>query len=152
MVDYQKDFTELCALLNANAVDYVIVGGYALAFHGAPRYTNDLDLLVGPTDENVSKLLTSLVAFGLGDAGAMSGDLLSRQKILQLGRPPVQVHIMTAITGVSWETAWTSKEPGEYGGCPVWYLGRHAFLANKRAAGRAKDLADLHALRTPKPR
>ena len=68
MVDYQKDFTELCALLNANAVDYVIVGGYALAFHGAPRYTNDLDLLVGPTHDNVSKLLTSLIAFGFGDA------------------------------------------------------------------------------------
>ena len=81
-----------------------------------------------------------------------SADLLSGQKILQLGRPPVQVHIMTAITGVSWETAWTSKESGEYGGCPVWYLGRDAFLANKRAAGRAKDLADLHALRSPKPR
>ena len=86
MVDDQKDFTELCALLSANAVDYVTVGGYALAFHGAPRYTNDLDLLVGPTDENASK------------------------------------------------------------------LGRDAFLANKRAAGRAKDLADLHALRSRKPR
>ena len=146
MTEVQQDFADLCALLNAHGVEYLIVGGYALAFHGAPRFTGDLDLFIRPAAENVVKLGAALRAFGFNQA-VNPDDLLCDRKILQLGRQPVQVHIMASISGVSWETAWASRENGQYGNCPVHYLGRKAFVANKRASGRAKDLADIEALR-----
>jgi hypothetical protein len=145
-MELQNDFEDLCASLNGRSVDYLIVGGYALAFHGAPRFTGDIDIFVRPALDNIHSLLTALGDFGFRESPVRPVDLLCEGKILELGRPPVQVHIMASITGVSWETAWQSRQPGEYGKAPVYYLGREAFLANKKAAGRAKDLADIEAL------
>jgi len=148
-MDFQKDFEDLCVSLNGHNVEYVIVGGYALAFHGAPRFTGDLDIFVRPTEDNVSKLLAGLKDFGFREARVQPGDLLCEGRILELGRQPVQVHIMASISGVPWDEAWESKRPGKYGIASVFFLGREAFLKNKRASGRAKDLADVEALREP---
>jgi hypothetical protein len=104
-MEFHKDFAELCSLLNANRVEFLIVGGYAVAYHGAPRFTGDMDLLVRPTTEQVTRLLKALRQFGFPVAELLPDYLLERQKVLQLGRVPVQVHIMTSITGVSWEEA-----------------------------------------------
>lgn len=145
-MELQKDFEDLCVSLNARVVEYVIVGGYALAFHGAPRFTGDLDIFIRPTAANVERLLAALKDSGFHDVRLDPDDLLRQRKILQLGRQPVQVHIMAFISGVPWETAWDSRESGTYGGTPVFFLGREAFLANKRAVGRTKDLADIEAL------
>jgi hypothetical protein len=145
-MDFHKDFADLCSLLNAKGIEYLIVGGYAVAFHGAPRFTGDLDIFVKPVASEVTLLLSALVEFGFPAKEVSAEYLLMHRKILQLGRVPVQVHILTGISGVSWDAAWASKEPGTYGGIPVHFIGRGALLANKRAAGRAKDLADIEAL------
>ena len=145
-MDVQKDFAELCSLLNAERVDFLIVGGYAVAFHGAPRFTGDLDLLVRPAIETVQQMLGVLRRFGFPVDEVSGQDVLDKKKILQLGRIPVQIHLMTGITGVSWELAWASRIAGVYGDVPVFFIGREALIANKRAAGRLKDLADVEAL------
>ncbi len=145
-MDLQKDFADLCSLLNARQVEFLIVGGYAVAFHGAPRFTGDLDILVRPDVDHVARTLEALREFGFPAGDVTSGYLLERQKILQLGRIPVQIHIMTNISGVDWQHAWATRETGDYGSVPVFFIGRNALIANKRAAGRTKDLADVEAL------
>ncbi|SRR5258708_700354 len=144
---FEKDFREFCSLLNAEKIDYLIVGGYAVAFHGAPRATGDIDILIRPEHEHVVRLLSAIELFGFPTEGVTPEYLLSYSKILQLGRIPVQIHIMTSITGVPWEDAWASREAGVYGGIPVFFIGLAALLANKAAAARAKDVADIKALR-----
>src|SRR5260221_13124052 len=98
-MDFQKDFAELCGLLNANRVEYLIVGGYAVAFHGAPRYTGDLDTLVCPDESVVKRTLRAVEEFGFPVDGLDGSYILSHGKIIELGVPPVQVHLMTRISG-----------------------------------------------------
>jgi len=145
-MEIQPDFRELLELFNAKSVEYLVVGGYALAFHGAPRYTGDIDLFVNPTPENAGRIMSALEAFGFGDAGLSVEVLLKLNQVVQLGMPPVRIEIITSISGVTWEEAAGGKVPGPYGDVPVYYIGRAQFVANKKAVGRLKDLADLEAL------
>lgn len=145
-MEVHEDFLELLQLLNAHGVEFLIVGGYAVAFHGAPRFTGDIDILAAPEEANLAKVLFALGAFGFPTAGLTPAGIVEGRKILQLGREPAQVHIMTSVSGVSWNEAWSSKVSGRYGSCPVFFVGREALLKNKRAARRAKDLADVEAL------
>lgn len=145
-MDLYRDFKELLESLNAQRVEYVIVGGYALAFHGAPRYTKDMDVFVRPSDVNAQRLLAALDVFGFGQVGLTVEDFNKPEQIAQLGYPPVRVDIITSIEGVSWEEAESGKCMGEYGGVPVPFLGRGQFIANKKAVGRFRDLADIEAL------
>ena len=145
-MEAQSDFRELLALLNKHAVDYIIVGAYAMAFHGAPRFTGDLDILVGPRSQNAARLLDALNEFGFGSAGLAEEDFSTPQRVIQLGTPPVRIDFITSLTGVTWEEAVATRVPGSYGDVPVYFLGRKEFLANKRALGRKKDLADIEAL------
>ncbi len=108
----QKDFKEFCSLLNTKRVEFLIVGGYAVAFHGAPRFTGDLDILIHPLPEQIERMLEALQAFGFSTQGVSAEYILQQPRILQLGRVPVQIHIMTRITGVAWESAWASRQPG----------------------------------------
>jgi len=143
---FQKDFRDLCSLLNEEKIDYLIVGAYAVAFHGVPRATGDFDVLVRPDEEHVQRLLRAVRAFGFPIDNVTAGYVLTHGKILQLGRVPVQIHIMTSITGVSWDSAWASRVDGVYGKVPVFFIGLAALMTNKTAAGRSKDLADVKAL------
>jgi hypothetical protein len=145
-MDVQKDFADLCSLLNEQGVEFLIVGGYAVGYHGAPRFTGDLDILVRPDVQHVGRMLEALTQFGFPAQGLATDYLLEQQKILQLGRQPVQVHLMSVITGVPWEDAWASRREGLYGNVRVFFIGREALIANKRATGRTKDLADVEAL------
>ena len=142
-----KDFREFCSLLNEEKIDYLIVGGYAVAFHGAPRATGDIDILIRPEHEHVLRLLSAIERFGFPTDSVTPEYLLTYSKILQLGRIPVQIHIMTSITGVEWDVAWGSRQSGVYGEVPVNYIGLSALIANKAAAARPKDIADIKALR-----
>jgi hypothetical protein len=148
-MEIQKDFKELLELLNAHKVEYVIVGGYALAFHGAPRFTGDIDLFVKPDPENATRILAALDEFGFGSLDLSQEDFTKPGHVVQLGVPPVRVDIMTSVTGLSWEKANASKVAGRYGDTPVWFLSREDFIANKRAVGRKKDAADIEALGEP---
>jgi hypothetical protein len=145
-MDVQPDFRDLLELFNSRGVDYVVVGGYALAFHGAPRATGDIDLFVGTNSDNAQRLVDALGEFGFGSVGLTKKDFETPNQVVQLGVPPVRVDIMTSITGVSWEEAYQSRVEGTYGDVPAFYLGREHFLSNKRATGRRRDLADLEAL------
>jgi hypothetical protein len=145
-MEVQPDFRELLKLLNAHAVEYVIVGGYALAFHGAPRYTGDIDILINPTASNSQRIMAALEKFGFGSVGLSERDFQYPGKVIQLGVSPVRVDLITSITGVSIDDAFTNSVDGKYGDIPVRYIGRDQFIHNKRATGRLKDMSDLEAL------
>lgn len=145
-METQPDFRELLALFNARHVEYLIVGGYALAFHGAPRFTGDLDIFVKPDAVNAQRILHALEAFGFASVGLTASDFVRPDQVVQLGVPPVRIDLITSITGVSWDEAWVGRVAGHYGDTPVYYIGRQQFVTNKRATGRTKDVADLEVL------
>jgi hypothetical protein len=145
-MDLAPDFDEFIGYLTARGVEFVVVGAYALAFHGAPRFTGDLDILVRPTVENATQLLAAIEAFGFPVQELRPETIVDPRRMVQLGIPPVQIHVMSAISGVEWDDAWSDRIEGPLGGRRVYYLGRQTFLRNKRAAGRPKDLADIDAL------
>jgi len=145
-MEVQPDFKELLLLFNAHKVDYIIVGGYALAFHGAPRFTGDIDIFVKREPENAQRILACLCEFGFKSTELTAADFADADNVVQLGVPPVRVDIITSLSGVSWEKAAAGIVTGTYGDVPVSYIGRRQFVANKRAVGRKKDLADLEAL------
>ena len=145
-MEIQRDFKELLGLLNEHNVEYVIVGAYALAYYGSPRFTGDIDILVRPSQDNAKNILSALKHFGFGSLNLTIDDFLHSDSVIQLGVPPVRVDIITSITGVTWEEASQGKQSGHYGDIPVFFLGKEQYIINKRATGRKKDLADLEAL------
>jgi len=145
-MEAQQDFKELLELFNAHRVEYAIIGGYALAFHGAPRYTGDMDILVKPDQNNALKVLKVLKDFGFAELDLSINDFSSPEKIVQLGVPPIRIDIITSITGLSWEQIAPNRVSGDYGDVPVYYIGKQEFIANKKALSRHKDLADIEAL------
>ena len=142
----QSDLREFIELLSSHRVDYLIVGGHAVAYHGYPRYTGDMDFFVRPSRENAVKVVAALAAFGFGQVGLDAETFTEPEKVVQLGRPPNRIDILTAISGVSFEEAWGGRVAAVLDGVPVHFIGRVALIANKRAAGRQKDLADLEEL------
>jgi len=140
------DFDEFIGSLIAHGVEFLVVGAYALAFHGAPRFTGDLDILVRPAIDNAARLLTALETFGFPVTDLSPEAISDRRRMLQMGVPPVQILVMSAISGVEWDEAWSDRMEGSLGSHSVQFLGRDTFLRNKRAAGRPKDLADIDAL------
>ncbi len=145
-MEIQPDFKELLELFNAHGVEYIIVGGYALAFHGVPRYTGDIDILINPTIPNSQKIMVALDEFGFGSLGLSEKDFQNPDNIIQLGVPPVRIDLITSISGVSIEEAFSKSIEGKYSDISVKYIGREQFVANKRSTGRLKDRSDLEAL------
>jgi len=144
-VKIHPDFNEFVAGLNKNKVEYVIVGSFALAFHGYPRATGDIDFWIRPTPANLKNLFKALSDFGFQGLDISEDDLISG-KIIQLGYPPVRIDLITNLDGLSSGETWKSRERGKFGDHEVYYLSRDAFIRNKRALGRHKDLADLELL------
>ena len=145
-MDLAPDFDEFIGSLIAHGVEFLIVGAYALAFHGAPRFTGDLDVFIRPTHDNAQRLLEAIRAFGFPIAELSAQQLVDTRHMLQMGVEPVQIHVMSAISGVTWDEAWATQATARFGSRGVGILGRDAFLQNKRASGRPKDLADIDAL------
>jgi hypothetical protein len=145
-MELASDFSEFCASLNANRVEYLIVGAYAMALHGVPRYTGDLDIFIRPTRENGERLLTTIRDFGFPTPELSAADVIDSRRVIEMGVPPVQIHIMSDISGISWDDAWTGRERGRLGDLEIAFLGLNELLTNKRASGRTKDLADVEAL------
>lgn len=145
-MEIQSDFREWVALLNEHEVDYLIVGGFALAHYGHPRYTGDLDVLVRPEQENAKRLLTALDAFGFGALNITADDFLEPNAVIQLGYPPVRIDILTGLTGLLIDAIFDDKTTGSFSGAPCYYISKAHFLENKRCLGRAQDIADIAGL------
>ena len=142
-----SDLRELLALLNSNEVEYLVVGALAVSFHGYPRYTADLDMLVNPTPQNAERVLKALSDFGFGGLGFTSADFQRSENVIQLGVNPNRVDILTTISGVSFEDAWRSRCDAELEGVPVHFLGLEELIRNKQSTGRTRDLGDAEELR-----
>jgi len=141
-----SDLREFLELLNSRRVDYLIVGAHSLAFHGRPRYTGDLDILITPDRENAAKLVVLLNEFGFGEAGLQESDFTRSSQVIQLGRAPNRIDLLTSLTGVANTDAFADKVTAEIDGIPVYVLSKANLILNKRAVGRPQDLADLAEL------
>lgn len=145
-MEVRSDFKDLLKLFNSHGVEYLLVGAYALAHHGAPRYTGDLDLFINANSENARRVVAALTEFGFADLGLAEQDFIKPDQLIQLGVPPARVDIATSISGVTWDEAYRSKVAGTCSGIAVYILGRQKLIKNNRATGRTKDLADIEAL------
>lgn len=146
MAKLQADLKEFIELLNSHSVEYLIVGGHAVAFHGHPRFTGDIDFFIRATPSNVQRLLAVLNDFGFGSLGITDRDLLEPKRIVQLGRPPNRIDLLTSISGVDFDSAWESRIDSIMDDQRVIMIGWNELLRNKKAAGRQKDLADVEEL------
>jgi predicted nucleotidyltransferase len=140
-----RDFKEFAEWLNARGVEYLVVGGYALAAHGHPRYTGDIDFWVRPSQENIARLLNALNDFGFGSLGLRASDF-DTDTVVQLGQPPRRIDLLTAIDGVEFEACFARREQVELAGVRLNIIGLDDLKTNKRATGRLRDLADLESL------
>ena len=141
-----KDFKEFVALLNAHGVEYLVVGGYAMALHGRPRHTGDLDIWVGTDPRNAQHLIEVLDAFGFGSLGIGKEDFLVADQVVQLGYPPFRIDLLTGIDGVTFEGAWQRRLTVVHDGLPLHFIGLEDLKANKRVSGRPRDIDDLEQL------
>lgn len=141
-----KDLREFVELFNATEVEYLVVGAFALAFHGIPRYTADLDLLIHSSSSNVERVLAALERFGFAGLGIEAADLQKPASVVQLGINPNRIDLLTSIDGVSFAEAWQTRVDGPLDGIHVHYVGKAALLKNKQSTGRARDLADAEEL------
>ncbi|HVE72139.1 MAG TPA: nucleotidyltransferase [Thermoanaerobaculia bacterium] len=146
MAKLATDLREFIALLNSHGVDYLVVGGHAVAFHGHPRFTGDIDFLIRPTPTNAQRILAALTAFGMGGLGISESDLVESNRVVQLGYPPNRIDLLTSISGVDFDTAWQAHVQTVMDDQPVRVIGWDALLRNKRASGRRQDLADVEKL------
>lgn len=145
-MNLSKDLSEFIGLLHSTGVKYLIVGGHAVAFHGHPRFTGDIDFFIERTEINAARVEKVLQGFGFGGLGLTAADFLEPSIVVQLGRPPRRIDLLTSIDGVEFERAWPHRVVSELGGIPVHFIGKEDLLRNKRATGRAQDLADLEKL------
>jgi len=141
-----RDFKEFIECLNEARVDYLVIGGYAVAHHGRPRYTKDIDIWLRISPENAGNLISALKAFGFESLGLKADDFLRPGVIVQLGYAPHRIDLLTSAEGLEFATAWETRCVAEVEGINVAFIGREQLLANKRAVGRPQDLADISGL------
>lgn len=147
------DFRDMLAALAEAQVEFIVVGAHAMAVHGVPRATGDIDLFVRPTNANAVRVLRALHSFGAPVASLAAEDFAKEDVVYQIGLPPRRIDLLTSISGVSFEEAWASRVTLEIDGREVAFLGKAALLHNKRASGRDKDLVDARLLESaPGPR
>jgi predicted nucleotidyltransferase len=143
------DFRDMVVALADCGVEFVVIGAYALAFHGAPRASGDIDLFVRPSPENAKRLVTALRQFGapLASHSITQSDFARPGTVFQIGLPPRRIDLLTEISGVTFDEALTSGVPVEVEDRRIHIIGRDAFLKNKAASGRPKDIADISRLK-----
>ena len=137
------DWKEFLQLLNSHGVDYLVVGAHARGFYGIPRYTRDIDIFIRSSEINASKVESVLRDFGFASLGITADDFLAPGRVVQLGVEPYRIDLLTSISGVEFDDAWSDRVTGDLSGVPVTFISVRAFRKNKLAAGRPKDLADL---------
>jgi hypothetical protein len=145
---WNEDFFDMISALSDAQAEFIVVGAHAMAVHGVPRATGDLDILVRPTPDNAARVVSALHQFGapLEAHGVSQADFERHGNVYQIGLPPRRIDLLTEISGVSFDDAWQSKVLASLGGHRIAFLGLDALLRNKRATGRDKDLADVRLL------
>ena len=140
------DFVDLLRALRAADARFLIVGAYALAHYGRPRATGDLDIWIDATPANARRVMQALASFGAPLHEVTEADFSRPGVVFQIGVPPGRIDVLTELTGITFDEAWATREPGQFGDIVVDFLGREAFIRNKRATGRAKDLGDIEGM------
>ena len=141
-----QDFREFIQLLNKNKVRYLVIGGYAVAFHGHPRYTKDIDFWIGPYEANTKKLIKALKEFGFGSLDLRAEDFQEPNTIVQLGYPPNRIDLITSPKDVDFKICWKNRIKIEIEGTTINFIDLENLKKNKKATGRFQDLADLENL------
>lgn len=137
------NFRDLLAALSAEGAEFLVVGAYAMAAHGLPRMTGDLDIWVRPTPENAQKVWQAMLRFGAPLSSISVNDFSNPDVVFRMGLPPNQIDILMSISGVTFEDAWTNRLEREVEGVRVFILNVRDLIQNKRAAGRPKDQLDV---------
>jgi predicted nucleotidyltransferase len=145
-VRLDKDLLELLELFRSKGVEFLVVGGHAVAFHGYPRLTEDLDLFVRPDLANGEKIVSALQDFGFGSLEITPSDFEAHERVIQLGRAPNRVDLLTRLYGVDFDVAWERRIAAVLDAVPVWMISRDDLIANKRATGLTQDIADADRL------
>jgi hypothetical protein len=146
MIRLPNDFKDFLKLLNANEVEYLVVGGYAVGYYGNPRSTGDLDIWVAVGPRNIQRLLGVLQEFGFSKDSLPSDLFQSPDQVIRMGMPPIRIEILTSISGVEFEDCYASRNTDTIDGVRVNLIDLENLKKNKRAAGRHKDLGDLEVL------
>jgi hypothetical protein len=141
-----RDFVDLLRAFVAADVRFLVVGAYALAVHGRPRATGDLDVWVEATPANAVRVMRALATFGAPLSGIAEGDFATPGAVYQIGVPPGRIDILTDLTGLTFADAWPDRVRRSFGEVDVDFIGRDAFVRNKRATGRPRDLGDIEGL------
>jgi hypothetical protein len=149
-MNIHEDFEEYLKLLNKKRVEYVVVGGYAVAFHGYVRATKDIDIFFNNSIKNIQRLKLVLNEFGLSDDQLSDVAFSEQGKIIRMGVLPVMIELINTISGVSFKTAWKNRVAGMYGKAKVNYLSKRDLVKNKKASGRPRDLIDVEELKRVK--
>ena len=142
----QKDLREFIELLSALNVRFVVVGAFAVAYHGYFRYTSDIDIFIDPSIENATRIFQAVEQFGFGDLKLTVEDFTKQDQVVQLGVAPNRIDVMTFLSGVDFDEVWSSREIGDLDGLNVPFISREMLKRNKTACGRLQDLADLEYL------
>ncbi len=143
---FNRHFLEFVKLLEKHRVDYLVVGGFAVGYHGFPRYTGDLDLFVGISDTNAKALVDVYADFGFSDLGLGPKDFLETDTIVEIGREPIKIQVLTGIDGVQFNDCYSRKSVVHLDDVDLPFIGFEDLLANKAASPRAKDKIDLAEL------
>ncbi|MBM3841585.1 MAG: hypothetical protein FJ398_27305 [Verrucomicrobia bacterium] len=147
-----KDLREFIRLLEAESVEYLIVGAWAVAFHGRPRYTGDVDIFLRRDAANAARMMRVIQAFGFGATGITREDFVKENYVIQLGIEPNRIDLLTGISGVQFVDAWDRRVYGQLGETRVPFIDRELLIQNKRAAEREKDMADIRLLEKTRTR
>lgn len=142
-----KDFEDFIQLLNKYEVEYLVVGGYAMAFHGKPRYTGDLDIWINISATNAEKMLRVMKDFGMDALGFEKDDFLQPGYISQIGYPPLRIDILNSIDGVLFDEAYENRQKVKADDLDILYIGLNDLLKNKKASGRKQDIADVKEIK-----
>ena len=142
-MNLERDFADFVNLLNEHEVNYMVVGGYALAFHGEPRTTGDMDIWIDCTEPNAEKMVAVMRDFGMGSLGFRKEDFTKPGIINQIGQPPLRIDILNEIDGVQFADAMKGRQFFKFGKIEIPFIGKNDFVKNKIASGRKKDMADV---------
>ena len=146
MIELAPDFKEFLKLLNFHDVEYMLVGGYVVGYHGYPRTTNDLDIWVGVGLENAKKLVSVLTEFGFSEASLDSTAFLDENRVIRMGVPPVCIDVMMKVSGLDFPSCYPRRVVDKVDGISLNILSLDDLRKNKLASGRYKDLNDLEHL------